>query len=271
MVKKGLLVVSFGTTYRESRIRSIEAIEKAAESAFLEFRLYRAWTSTIIRKILSQRDGYEVDDVPRALEKMKQDGIEEVKVLSTHILSGIEYGMLKEAIAAREGDFRSLFLSAPLLSEKEDYRRAVSVLEKEVLSDIADAFGIRLKEDKRAALVLMGHGTSHPSHASYGILQDTIEEMGWNNIHVAVMDGAPSFEALLPELEKKGYKTLVFAPFMVVAGDHAHNDMAGKEDSWASLGREKGWATFCLMKGLGEYYGIREMFLSHLTGEKSGE
>lgn len=253
--KKAILVVSFGTSHHDTCQATITAIEKEIQAAFPEFPLYRAWTSKIIIRKLWERDHVHIDTVQEALEKMHRDGITDVLVQPTHVINGIENDQMKEDILSFGKYFQSVSFGDPLLTSEQD--------SLEVIQAIADEFSY-LKKDQ--ALVLMGHGTTHFSNSIYAALDYTFKDKGYPNIFIGTVEAYPSIETLLKMV--KGYRPskVFLAPFMIVAGDHAKNDLAGDDpDSWYCQFRSAGYEAEPVLKGLGEYPGIRKILVKHLA------
>lgn len=255
---KAILVVSFGTSYEETRTKNIEAIEKKIEDKYQDYKIYRAFTSKMIIKKLKEVDGIEIPTVEEALEAISKEGMLELIVQPTHIIHGIENDNMIEAIKMYEDRFKSVMIGTPLLSETVDY--------EEVIDIIMDHFKILKSEE---AIVLMGHGSSHYSNSSYPALDYMFKEKGYPNVYVGTVEGYPSLEHVVGILKKTSIKKIYLTPLMVVAGDHAMNDMAGEEeDSWKVILNQEGFEVEIVMKGLGEYEDIQEMFIKHIEKAK---
>ena len=252
--KKAILVVSFGTSYEHTRKITIEAIEKAVGETFPDYRIYRAWTSKMIISRLKKRDGVTIPGVTEAMEQMASDGITHVVVQPTHVINGTENDLMKEQVLAFSDRFRKISFGAPLLSSEQD--------REEVIRVIAGAFP-DLSPD--TVLVLMGHGTEHPVNTVYSTLGAAFREMGYPRILLGTVEASPGLGQVLDMVKALEPKKVILTPFMIVAGDHASNDMAGEgEDSWASRLKKEGYEVVPLLKGLGEYPGIRRIFLRHV-------
>jgi len=250
-MNKGLLIVSFGTSVPETRTKNIEAIERDLSAAFPDRKAYRAWTSSIIRKKIRGTEGLAVDSVEEALDRMFSEGITDLLVQPTHMLPGEEYGKVEKAVRSRAGDFTALRLGAPLLTNEEDVRAVAAVLE--------DAYR-DLGSDE--LLALMGHGSAHARENFYLLLGDAFRRDGRTNICVGTVEEEPGFAPVLEAARTQQPKCIRLLPFMVVAGDHALNDMAGpEEDSWAGMLRKEGFRVECILRGLGELPRIREMYV----------
>lgn len=257
---KGLLVVSFGTSYAETRKRTIEALERDLALAFPDYRIYRAFTSRMIIKKL-KKQGLAVMTVPEALKAMEQDGIRQVLIQPTHVINGIENDGMREEARQMRGAFESIFVGDPLLTSHRDNEEAIGA----VMEEFKD-----LDEDE--ALVFMGHGSDHYANSVYAALDYMFKDMGYKNVFVGTVEAYPSVESLSRMIKDSRAKRIVLAPFMIVAGDHANNDMAGEdEDSWKSRFEKAGYPVECRLKGLGEYPGIRQIFVRHAKEAKGIE
>jgi sirohydrochlorin cobaltochelatase len=252
--KKAILVVSFGTSYDETRKKTIEAIEQDIHHAFPDFELRRAFTSPTIRRILKNRDGIEVDDVAGALERLAAEGYRYIIVQPTHVIRGFEYDAVREIIGTYDGRFEQLFLGDALLTSEEDYHAAAQA----VLGEL-EAY-----RRPDTMIVMMGHGTEHVANESYRKLQHIFEGIGIRDIRIATVEAETELDDLIREIRECGVSRVVLFPFMVVAGDHACNDMAGAEEtSWKSRFEKAGFNVQCILRGLGEYAPIREIYVKH--------
>lgn len=252
--KKAILAVSFGTTHNDSRKVTIDAIEDDMRSAFPEYALYRAWTSSMIIQKLKKRDHVSIDTVKEAMERMKRDGITDVLVQPTHVINGIENDQMKEDALLFCEDFHSISFGDPLLTSEQD--------SLDVIRAVTEEFPDLQKED---VLVLMGHGTTHYANAIYAALDYTFKDQGYKNFFLGTVEAYPSMESLMRMVKEYHPKRVILAPFMIVAGEHAKNDLAGDDPaSWYSQFREQGYETQVVMKGLGQYPGIRKILVKHL-------
>lgn len=252
--KKAVLVVSFGTSHRDTREKTIGAIENLIADALPDQRTYRAWTSGMIIRKLRERDGYEVDTVEQAMGRMLADGVTQVTVQPTHIVNGIENDRMKRDVLLYADRFESIRFGTPLLTEDADSEQAISGIMKEFPDLGPDT-----------ALVFMGHGTTHYANAIYAALDYKFKDMGYPNVFVGTVEAYPSMETLRKMVKEGGYRKVVLAPFMIVAGEHAKHDMASDdESSWKRQFEAEGLSVSCIMKGLGEYEAIRQMFLGHV-------
>lgn len=266
--QKAILVVSFGTSYEDARKATIERIENDITAAFPGYRIYRAWTSRMILSILKKRDQISIPNVKEAVEQMIADGITDVVVQPTHILDGIENNIMKEEVLSYRDSFRSVSFGTPLLSGQKDAETVVHAIGKR-FEDLED----------NTALVLMGHGTTHQVNSVYGELDRLFKDMGYPHIFLGTVEASPSVDELIREVSNYGIpaedtqpekssapvEKVVLAPFMIVAGDHAHNDMAGSHpESWASRFQDAGYQAESVLKGLGAYQKVRELFIQHV-------
>ena len=252
--KKAILAVSFGTSHNDTRKITIDAIEKDMQEAFPSYALYRAWTSKMIIKKVNARDGVHIFTVKEAMEQMLQDGITDILVQPTHVINGIENDLMKEDALAYQEQFHSISFGDPLLTSEQDNLAVIEAITSE--------FKDLTKED---VLVLMGHGTTHYANAIYAALDYTFKDKGYSNIFLGTVEAYPTMESLLKMVHVYQPRKVVLAPFMIVAGDHAKNDMASDEpDSWYSQFKAEGYEVEPVLKGLGEYPGIRKLFIEHL-------
>lgn len=252
-MSKALLVVSFGTSFAETRKKTIEALEASLAEAFPDRKPFRAWTSSIIRKKLLKTEGLQIDSVEEALERMLSQGVTDLLIQPTHLMIGEEYRKAAEAVKAYRGRFSRIALGSPLLTTEADLLRMAKVLE--------ESFG-QVKEDEM--LALMGHGSAVAEPNPYEIINGALAADGYARFRIGTVEFEPGFEPLLEAAKAKRPRKIWLASFMLVAGDHACNDMAGEEeDSWASRFRAAGFETACLLRGLGEYPAVQAMYAAH--------
>ena len=254
-MEKGILVVSFGTSHLDTMKKTISVIEQEISERFLEYRVYRAFTSGMIIRKLKRTENLAVDTVQEALNRMKEDGIEDVIVQPTHIINGVEYDRMMKDLMENMFLFRRIRVGKPLLSSVDDYKKSIHAVMAET----------QLEDDE--VLVLMGHGTDHHANSAYPTLEYTFHALGYNQVLVGTVESFPELKNVMAKLEISGKKKVVLMPFMLVAGDHAKNDMAGEEDSWKSELEDAGYEVRVIMKGLGEFEGIRKIFTEHLEEE----
>lgn len=259
MPKKALLVISFGTSYNETREKTITAIENNLRADYPDYDFRRAFTSRMIIKKLKERDGEHIDIPHEALEKIKAEGYTEVVCQTTHVINGYEYDLTINELKKFEDDFDVLTIGTPLLTTIEDYQQVAQIAIEELPT---------LKEGE--ALVYMGHGSDHHANATYPAMDYTFKHLGYKNAFMGTVEGFPSLDDIIPQLKEKNYHKIYLAPFMIVAGDHALNDMAGDdEDSWKNILEAEGFEVECVLKGLGQFKGIQDMFLAHCRSGKS--
>ncbi len=261
MKDTALLVVSFGTSYKETREKTIEAIERDMMVAFPEADFKRAFTSGMIIRRIRERDGIIVNNVSEAMEEIVKEGYKKVLIQPTHIINGEEFEKMLSMILPYIEKFESIKIGKPMLTSSDDYEEVVNI----VMDDVKKSVGLEENE----ALVLMGHGTGHYTDAAYAALDYRFKAMGHKNVFVGTVEGYPEIEDVLPQVKEFGAKKVKLMPFMIVAGDHAVNDMAGDEDdSWKNIFKDAGINVQCVLKGLGEIEGIRQMYVKHLKEVK---
>ena len=253
-IKKAILVTSFGTTYNENRAKTIDALESLVQERFPDWEVRRAFTSRMVIKRLKERDGICIDYVSEAMDKLSREGFQEVVVQPTHIVNGKEYDDVVRIVDGHVGDIRSLKMSRPLLTSSEDYDKVVKVVEDTLIPKLSE----------KGALVLMGHGSTHYANASYCQLQMKFWSAGHRNVFVTTVEGYPEFDETLEFMRDGDYEDVLVYPLMLVAGDHANNDMAGDEDgSWRLAFEDAGYQVECVLTGLGEMEAIQDLFAAH--------
>lgn len=253
MSKKAILVVSFGTSYEETRERTIDAIENDLAAAFSDRTLYRAWTSRRILKKLKETKGIHFDTIGEAMERMLQDGVTDLLVQPTHMLFGLETRAMTEEISHYQDRFENVRTGMPMLADQEDKSALVEAV-ADIFSDLKDG----------ELLALMGHGSPHIQEPIYEELGGLFQKKGHKNILVGTVEHEPGFDFILEKARQEKPERVILAPLMIVAGDHALNDMSGEEeDSWKSQLESNGVSAYCVLKGLGEYEQIRRIFVKH--------
>ena len=260
MSKKAILVVSFGTSFKETREKTIDAVEKAVAEKYSGWEVRRAFTSKMIIKKLKERDGIFIDYIDEALQRLADDGFEQVVVMPTHVMNGTEYDFVAQISADFRDKFKCLRISKPLLTTNEDYDAVIGAMDK--------AYFSRIFKDTSVgkAIVFMGHGSEHYANSAYCQLQMKLMTLGYDHVYVTTVEGYPSFDDTLKFMAGHKYSKVVLAPFMMVAGDHATNDMAGDdEDSLKSKFIDAGCEVECLLEGLGEQKAFQDLFLDHLA------
>ncbi len=249
-----LLVLSFGTSYNDSRRLTIGAIEDQLEKSFPDYSVRRGFTANIVIDHVEKRDGEKIDDINESLKRAVDNGVKNLVVQPTHLMNGLEYDELKSDIAQYSDAFDKIAIGQPLLSSDEDFSR----VENAIVDWTKDY------DDGETAIVFMGHGTSADSNSVYQKMQDLLTKDGHTNYFVGTVEATPSLDDVMAAVKKGNYKRVVLEPLMVVAGDHANNDMAGDdEDSWKSQFEAAGYQVECLLRGLGENETIRQIYVEH--------
>ena len=252
--EKELLVVSFGTSFNDSRRLTIGAIEKALQDAYPDWSVRRAFTSQIIIDHVAKRDGEIIDNVHDALERAVKNGVKVLAVQPTHLMSGFEYNDLKNELAEYADAFEQIVLGDALLTIDRDYDMLA-----EAVTEATAAY-----DDGKTAICFMGHGTEAESNAVYAKMQTVLSEAGCEHYYIGTVEAEPTVEDLLEAVKEGGYQRVVLRPLMIVAGDHANNDMAGdEEDSWKSVFEAAGYEVTCVLEGLGQLPAVRQLIVEH--------
>lgn len=252
MGKKALMVVSFGTTVLRAR-RAIENLEARLHAAFPEYDLCRAFTSRMVARKIEKEEGVYIPSPAELLEQLADADYEEVRCQSTHVIPGIEYEKLMAQLGAYQGRFAQLTVGAPLLQSTQDYLRLTALLLEHMP---------RLAADE--AFVFMGHGTEHPANAAYALVENSFRYHGAERVYVGTVEGFPHFDYVLARLHRHAVTKVHLAPLMIVAGDHAQNDLAGEqEDSWKSRLESEGYGVEIHLTGLGEMDTVADIFVDH--------
>ncbi len=253
--KKVLLAVSFGTSYNDNRDLSIGGIEKALQTAYPDYEVRRAFTSQIIIDKLKERDNIQTDNVKEAMDRLVADGVKDVVIQPTHVMDGYEYDDIVSEITPYKDKFDSFKIGKNLLSSDADYQEVASIIAEETKSYDVDG----------TAIVFMGHGTEAPSNATYAKLQKVLTDAGYKRYFVGTVEAAPTLQDVITLAKKSGAKKVVLEPLMIVAGDHANNDMAGDEDgSWKKEFEKAGFEVETVIKGLGQMQGIQNLIVKHV-------
>lgn len=255
---EAILAVSFGTSHNDTRERTIDRIEAKLQESYPERRIYRAWTSDMIRKKLEKRDDVHIDSVQEAFARMKKDGIRTVTVQPTHVMNAIENDKMCEQVHLAEADFEEIKTGDALFVTEQD---------KEEIVKILGEYWNSVPEDE--LIIFMGHGTSHEANVVYEQLDEAMKAAGHKNMYVGTVESLPTLEMIMKKIDGRDVKKVHLAPFMIVAGDHAKNDMAGdEEDSWGGQLKRAGYDVECHIIGLGELEGIQNMFVRHVREAK---
>ena len=269
-----LLVVSFGTSFNDSRVADIKGIEDALQEANPDWSVRRAFTAQIIINHIQARDGEKIDNMDQALERAVANGVKNLVVQPTHLMHGAEYDEMCEVIDAYRDKFASVSIAEPMLGEvgsdatvinadKEAVAKAITA------SAVADAGFESLDAAKEAgtAFVFMGHGTAHVAKVTYSQMSTQMQTLGYENVFIGTVEGEPeetSCESVIEAVKAAGYSNVVLRPLMVVAGDHANNDMAGSEDdSWKTMFEAAGFTVDCQIAGLGEIADVQALYIAH--------
>ena len=249
-----LLVVSFGTSYNDSRRLTIGAIEGALEEAFPDYSVRRGFTSQIIIDHVKDRDGVTIDNVGEALDRAVANGVKTLVIQPTHLMNGLEYTDLVDEVAQYSDAFEQVVIGQPLLTSDEDFQAVITAITEATAS----------YDDGKTAICFMGHGTEAESNQVYTKMQTLLTEGGYDNYYVGTVEATPSLDDVLAAVQAGEYENVVLMPLMIVAGDHANNDMAGdEEDSWKSTFEAAGYNVECLLQGLGQLEAIQQIFVAH--------
>ena len=271
-----LLVVSFGTSYNDSRVNDIKSIEDALQEAYPDWSVRRAFTAQIIINHIQARDGEKIDNMDQALERAVANGVKNLVVQPTHLMHGAEYDEMCEAVEQYRDKFDSVAIAEPLLGEVGKDATVINA-DKEAVAKAITAEAVKTAGfdslDAAAAdgtaFVFMGHGTSHTAKVSYSQMQAQMNALGYKNVFIGTVEGEPeetACENVIEAVKAAGYTKVVLRPLMVVAGDHANNDMAGDdEDSWKSQFEASGEfdSVDCQIAGLGEVADIQQLYVAH--------
>ena len=242
-MKKAILVTSFGTSHRDTREKCLDSIQREVEEKYGSENVERAYTSGIIRRIIEKNEGIHIFDQEEGLKVLKDKRFEEIITMSLHILDGIEYSKLDDKFGK---------ISKPLLADDEDFEK---IVENKEFNDL----------EGNDAIVFMGHGTESEADYAYQKLQEEYLKAGKNNIFIATVEGKVTIKDVIEKMKGKGFRNILLKPLMIVAGDHAKNDMSSdNEDSWKTMLKNEGYEVTSVLKGMGEYEFIRKMFMDKL-------
>ena len=258
--EKELLAASFGTSYQDTRCRTIGAIEEDLEQAFPEYSVRRGFTSRMIINRVKTRDQIVIDSLEEALRRAADNGVKRLIVQPTHMMDGFEYTALADKVAEYSRFFEAAAVGKPLLSSEGDFQAVVQALIEETEE----------YDDGETAFCFMGHGTEAQANHVYRKLQEMFLAAGHENYFIGTVEAEPALEEVLAQVKKGSYKRAVLQPLMIVAGDHANNDMAGDEEgSWKRAFEEAGYEVSCILRGLGELEKIRRIFIKHAKEAES--
>ena len=271
-----LLVVSFGTSFNDSRVADIKGIEDALQEAYPDWSVRRAFTAQIIINHVQARDGEKIDNMQQALDRAVANGVKNLVVQPTHLMHGAEYDEMNEMLDQYRDKFETIAVAEPLLGEvgsdatviNEDKEAVAKAITAAAVKD-AGFDSLDAAAAEKTAFVFMGHGTSHTAKVSYSQRQPTMQTLGYDNVFIGTVEGEPeetACENVIEAVKAAGYTKVVLRPLMVVAGDHANNDMAGSDDdSWLSMFNASGAfeSVDCQIAGLGEIADIQQLYVAH--------
>ena len=269
-----LLVVSFGTSYNDSRVNDIKSIEDALQEAYPDWSVRRAFTAQIIINHIQARDGEKIDNMTQALERAVANGVKNLVVQPTHLMHGAEYDEMCAAIDEYRDQFESVSIAEPLLGEVGSDASVINAdkeaVAKAVTAAAVEASGfdsLEAAKEAGAAYVLLGHGTAHVAKVSYSQMSTQMQQLGYENVFIGTVEGEPeetACESVIEKVQAAGYTTVILRPLMVVAGDHANNDMAGSDDdSWKPMFEDAGFTVDCQIAGLGGIADIQALYIAH--------
>ena len=272
--EKELLVVSFGTSFNDSRVADIKSIEDALQAANPDWSVRRAFTAQIIINHIQARDGEKIDNMEQALERAVANGVKQLVVQPTHLMHGAEYDEMCAAIDKVRDKFESVEIAEPMLGEVGNDAAVINA-DKEAVAKAVVAAALSesgyestaAAKEAGVAYVLMGHGTAHVAKVTYSQMATQMDKLGYENVFIGTVEGEPedtSCEAVIAAVKEAGYTTVVLRPLMVVAGDHANNDMAGAdEDSWKTMFEAAGLTVNCQISGLGRIADVQALYVAH--------
>jgi sirohydrochlorin cobaltochelatase len=272
--EKELLVVSFGTSFNDSRVADIKSIEDALQEANPDWSVRRAFTAQIIINHIQARDGEKIDNMEQALERAVANGVKQLVVQPTHLMHGAEYDEMCAAIDKVRDQFDSVEIAEPMLGEVGNDATVINA-DKEAVAKAVVAAALEesgyettaAAKEAGVAYVLMGHGTAHVAKVTYSQMATQMEKLGYENVFIGTVEGEPeetSCEAVIEAVKNAGYTTVVLRPLMVVAGDHANNDMAGADDdSWKTMFEAAGFTVNCQISGLGRIADVQALYVAH--------
>ena len=272
--EKELLVVSFGTSFNDSRVADIKSIEDALQEANPDWSVRRAFTAQIIINHIQARDGEKIDNMEQALERAVSNGVKQLVVQPTHLMHGAEYDEMCDAIDKVRDKFESVEIAEPMLGEVGSDAAVINA-DKEAVAKAVVAAAVSesgyestaAAKEAGVAYVLMGHGTAHVAKVTYSQMATQMDKLGYENVFIGTVEGEPedtSCEAVIAAVKEAGYTTVVLRPLMVVAGDHANNDMAGAdEDSWKTMFEAAGLTVNCQISGLGRIADVQALYVAH--------
>ena len=269
-----LLVVSFGTSFNDSRVADIKGIEDALQEANPDWSVRRAFTAQIIINHIQARDGEKIDNMTQALDRAVANGVKNLVVQPTHLMHGAEYDEMCEALEQYKDKFESVAIAEPMLGEVGSDATVINADKEAVAKAITAAAvadsgfeSVDAAKEAGTAFVFMGHGTAHVAKVTYSQMQAQMQQLGYENVFIGTVEGEPeetSCEAVIEAVKAAGYTNVILRPLLVVAGDHANNDMAGSEDdSWKTMFEAAGFTVDCQIAGLGEIADVQALYVAH--------
>ena len=269
-----LLVVSFGTSFNDSRVADIKGIEDALQEANPDWSVRRAFTAQIIINHIQARDGEKIDNMTQALDRAVANGVKNLVVQPTHLMHGAEYDEMCEALEQYKDKFESVAIAEPMLGEVGSDATVINADKEAVAKAITAAAvadsgfeSVDAAKEAGTAFVFMGHCTAHVAKVTYSQMQAQMQQLGYENVFIGTVEGEPeetSCEAVIEAVKAAGYTNVILRPLMVVAGDHANNDMAGSEDdSWKTMFEAAGFTVDCQIAGLGEIADVQALYVAH--------
>ena len=269
-----LLVVSFGTSFNDSRVADIKGIEDALQEANPDWSVRRAFTAQIIINHIQARDGEKIDNMTQALDRAVANGVKNLVVQPTHLMHGAEYDEMCEALEQYKDKFESVAIAEPMLGEVGSDATVINADKEAVAKAITAAAvadsgfeSVDAAKEAGTAFVFMGHGTAHVAKVTYSQMQAQMQQLGYENVFIGTVEGEPeetACEAVIEAVKAAGYTNVVLRPLMVVAGDHANNDMAGSDDdSWKTMFEAAGFTVDCQIAGLGEIADVQALYVAH--------
>ncbi len=259
--KRALLLVCFGTSYKETRKKSIDVAEEDFKKAFPDYDVFMVFTSRIVKYLLKKREDYFVFNLDEAFQHLTENGYTDVLVQSYHIMNAYESRLVAHKVEEQLDNFNSIRFGTALFTEFDDYVKTLEAM--------APTFPAC---DDETAIVLMGHGTDHPAHATYMMFEHLLHAKGYRNVFIGTIEGYPYIEDVMVTLKEKNIKKTILMPLLIVAGDHALNDLAGdEEDSWKNILRDAGYDVEINNHSIGELPAIRQIFIDHANKALDGK
>ncbi len=258
--RDAILIACFGTTFKETRAKTIDVVVKEVEQAYPNVKVMLSFTSHIVIKRVKKNEGISYLTPEEALQQLKEEGYTRVAMVSLDIIPGIEYDYKRAVFYECQGWFSKMTLGTPLMYWQGQEQKRDDVAD--VMAAVADELPSCAADE---AVLLMAHGSPHPANAYYAVMQDRLSQMGYQSVYIYSVEGRPHLDDVLPKLQAANIKKVTLVPLMFVAGDHATNDMAGKEpDSHKSILEQEGFSVQTILRGIGENAAIRKIFARHI-------